>query len=82
MPKTPVHMIIVQGAGNRGLELILNYDKALTTLVNRLKKEGIDQENMGIIVNEVCQHIVEEIGAKKIVEGTPELLIQHEHHQN
>ena len=82
MPNTPMHMIVVQGSGNRGLELILNYEKSLSTLVDQLKKEGINQESMGVIVNEVCQHIVEEVGAKKIIEGTPELLIQYEHNKN
>ena len=82
MPKT-VHMIIIQGAGkHRGMELILNYEKALTSLVSRLKKEGIDEESMGIIVNEVCQYFIEEMGPKKIMDSSPELLIQHEYAQN
>lgn len=75
-------MIVMVGSGGQGLERIVNYEKSLSTLVDRLKQEGIDQESMGIIVNEVCQHIVEETGAKKILESTPELLIQHEHNQN
>lgn len=83
MPKM-VHMVIIQGAGkHKGMELILNHERAITSLVNQLKKqEGIDEDNMGVIVNEVCQHFMEKMGAKKIIDSSPELLILPDHSKN
>ena len=78
-----VHMIIIQGAGkHKGMELILEYEKAQSALVSELKKLEIDDENMGVVVNEVCQHFIEEMGAKKIMNSSPELLILQDYAQN
>ncbi|MBL4575805.1 MAG: hypothetical protein JKY51_06875 [Opitutaceae bacterium] len=82
MPKV-IHMVILQGGEKQeGIELILSYQKAQKTLVNKLKKEGIEEGSMIAVVSEVCDHFIEEMGEKTIMESSPELLIRYDYNQN
>ena len=82
MPKV-IHMVVLQGGGkHEGIEHILNYEKSHKTLVSRLKKEGIEEEGMSVIVGEVCTYFIEEMGKKTIMESSPELLIRYDYNQN
>ncbi len=82
MPKV-IHMVIFQGGEkHEGIELILNYQKAQKALINKLKKEGIEEGSMITVVSEVCNHFIEEMGEKTIKASSPELLIQHDYNQN
>jgi fatty acid-binding protein DegV len=82
MPKV-IKMVLFQGGGkHEGIERILNYEKAQKTLLNKLKKEGVNEDNLVVVVSEVCNHLIEEMGENTILNSTPELLIRHDYNHN
>ncbi len=81
LPKTN-HLLFFHGSGCRNLELVINFEKSLTALIEQLKKAGVDPSDTEGIINEVCTYFMTEIGIRKILDGTPELLIQHNESRN
>jgi len=75
-------MILMQGSSIQILQQLLDYDAALNALVRQLVLEGIDSEDIHTVIDEVCDHLFQEIGLRKILNGNPELLIQHEQSKN
>lgn len=80
---TPVSMIVVRaGKGSDSLDIIANYERSMMALIGELKKEGVHPDRIGLVINSVCHDLVEELGKGKIVNGTPELLIQMGYNSN
>ncbi len=82
MPKVIRMVILQEGEKQQGIELILNYEKAQKILINKLKKEGVEQGNINTVVTEICNHFIAEMGRKTIIESSPELLIRYDYNQN
>ena len=78
-----VFLAFIPGADKqKGLEQILEFEQALEALVIQLQNRGMEKEGMSRTIEEVCEILLEEIGAKRILESSPELLIVKEHCKN
>ena len=70
---------------NNSREVVLSalkYEGALNLLITQLEKFGLEKEHQMIIIDDVCQYYYRLLGRKKIMMGTPELLIINESSNN
>lgn len=82
MPRV-VKMVMRPGGleGSEGVQLILNHERSSKALIEELKKH-VSEPDLKYVFDEVCHYYVTELGASKIKQLSPELLILNKHHQN
>ncbi len=67
--------------GTAGIELLMNHQRSSRALITELQKH-VAEPDIKYVINEVCEYYVDQLGADKIKELSPELLIFPDYKSN